>query len=327
MKKIIKLTEGDLRKIVSKVLLEQSNKENIISIQKELIKRGYDIGSFGVDGVYGNKTKNAVIQFQKDNKIKPTGYVGPITSKALGTQPLSKKPTTDTNSKKKKTTDLNLTTKDSTLSPNIDTNFKYKFDINKLSPYDSTYVCKAGQKNCGQFVNDFSKKLGYVGNAWLAHDLDQVGRRVWSSYTSLSPNQVQRISNIFNAIQKQGGPKENGPQSENIKKLQQELVKDISPSNLKVDDIVGIYYPKSSHHEEAFDEAGKPYFTEGPNGTWIKGKSLSSGKGFGLNTHVGIVGGIKNGVPLIFHNISGDVYSDPYNKLRGGGKISWIKRS
>ena len=45
-----------------------------------------------------------------------------------------------------------------------------------------------------------------------------------------------------------------------------------------------------------------------------------------MNTHVGIVGAIKNGVPLIFHNIGGDVYSDPYNKLRGGGKIVWVKR-
>lgn len=238
--------------------------------------------------------------------------------------PITKKPTVTT-SKKLQTGVSN----DSLLSPSIDVGFKNKFNINKLSDKDSTYVCKAGQTECGQFVNDFSKKLSYVGNAWLAHDLDQVGRRVMSSYTSLSPQQVEKAFSIFKEIEKQGGPqkRKSGGQVENIKSLQQSLIKDVSPSNLKVDDIVGIYYPGSGHHEEAFYEAGKPYFVSDGKGGWKKGNTIQKGKGFGMNTHVGIVGGVKNGVPLIFHNISGDVYSDPYNKIRGGGKIVWIKRS
>lgn len=336
MKKIIKLTEGDLRKIVSKVLLEQSNKENIISIQRELIKRGYDVGRTGADGVYGSNTKNAVMKFQKDNGIKQTGFVGNITSKALGVNSMSNNSTSSSkslNEPKKsevKPKDKLQTgvSKDSLLSPSIDVGFKNKFNIAKLSDTDSTYVCKAGQSQCGQFVNDFSKKLSYVGNAWLAHDLDQVGQRVMSSYTSLNPQQIEKVFSIFKQIEKQGGPQErkSGGQVENIKSLQQSLLKNVDPSNLKVDDVVGIYYPSSSHHEEAFHEAGKPYFVSDGKGGWKKGKSISGGKGFGMNTHVGIVGGIKNGVPLIFHNISGDVYSDPYNKIRGGGKIVWIKR-
>lgn len=325
MKKIIKLTEGDLKRIVSKVILEQSNRENIIAIQKELIKRGYDVGATGADGIFGPRTKSAVIKFQKDNGIKQTGFVGNVTSKALGVNPLSQKGTT----KKSQSTLQKGTPKDTVLSPNIDTGFMNKFNVTNLSDKDSTWICKAGQKECGQFVNDFSKKLSYVGNAWLAHDLDKVGQRVFSSYTSLTPNQVEKIFSIFKAIEKQGGPKErkSGGQVENIKALQQSLIKNIAPANLKIDDVVGIYYPESTHHEEAFHEAGKPYFISDGKGGWKKGNTISGGKGFGMNTHVGIVGGMKNGVPLIFHNIGGDVYSDPYNKIRGGGKIVWIKRS
>jgi hypothetical protein len=220
-------------------------------------------------------------------------------------------------------------TKTDSLSSNIDTGFQNKFKLAALSDKDSTFVCKAGQTECGQFVNDFSKKLSYVGNAWLAHDLDKVGNRVKSSYTSLSPDQVEKIFNIFKQIEKQGGPKErkSGGQVEIIKTLQQELIKPVSASDLKVDDVVGIYYPGSTHHEEAFHQAGKPYFVSDGKGGWKKGSTIQKGKGFGMNTHVGIVGGIKNGVPLIFHNVSGDVYSDPFNNIFGGGKIVWIKRS
>ena len=70
----------------------------------------------------------------------------------------------------------------------------------------------------------------------------------------------------------------------------------------------------------------KNYFIKDASGKLVKGKTLTNGKGFGMNTHVGIVGAIKDGVPLVFHNITGSVFSDPYNKLKNGGKIVWIKR-
>jgi hypothetical protein len=331
----------------------RSQKQNMIAIQQKLKSLGYDLGTYGpnkdgVDGNYGRRTLAAIKSFQTKNGVKSTGWVGTVTAPLLGVDPMNsnvsssgrktpakssvqqtkvdpktKKPIVRTNDKLQ-----TGVTKDSLLSPSIDVGFKDKFNIAKLSDKDSTYVCKAGQTECGQFVNDFSKKLSYVGNAWLAHDLDQVGRRVMSSYTSLSPQQVEKIFSIFKQIEKQGGPQErkSGGQVENIKSLQQNIIKDVSPSSLKVDDVVGIYYPASSHHEEAFHQAGKPYFVSDGKGGWKKGKTITGGKGFGMNTHVGIVGGVKNGVPLIFHNISGDVYSDPYNKLRGGGKITWIKR-
>ncbi len=57
------------------------------------------------------------------------------------------------------------------------------------------------------------------------------------------------------------------------------------------------------------------------------GKTISRGDAWGMNTHVGIVGAIKNGTPIIFHNIHGNVYADPKEKLKDNGKVVWVRRS
>lgn len=321
MKKIIKLKESDIKRIVSEVLTEQYTVDNIKLIQRALIDKGYDVGPRKDDGVYGPKTKAAVIKYQTDNNIKPTtGFVGDITAKSLGVNSLSKR--TRTTPKPKGY---------SGLSSDIDTNFVGKFDLNKLSATDSIPVCDAGQEQCAQFVSEFSKKIGAgeVGDAWTAHDNDKLGQRVWSVYTSLTPQQVDKIFNIFKNIAGLIGPKYNGSQVENIKRLQEELIKPVPVSVLKVNDVVGIYYPKSTYHEKAFYQSatfGKGYFVRKGITDWEKGSTIQSGKGFGLNTHVGIVGAIKDGVPLIFHNIGGQVYSDPYNNLKNDAKITWVRR-
>jgi peptidoglycan hydrolase-like protein with peptidoglycan-binding domain len=55
-------------------------------VQRALLKKGYNVGIKGADGVLGPNTKNAIIKYQKDNGIKQTGIVGPITAKSLGVQ-------------------------------------------------------------------------------------------------------------------------------------------------------------------------------------------------------------------------------------------------
>lgn len=59
-----------------------SRSEEVKSIQKVLKSKGYYSGS--VDGIFGTKTKNAVIAFQKDNGLKADGIAGEKTLKALG---------------------------------------------------------------------------------------------------------------------------------------------------------------------------------------------------------------------------------------------------
>jgi len=51
-------------------------------IQTELKNRGYYSGN--IDGIFGTRTKNAVINFQKDNGLQVDGIVGEKTLSALG---------------------------------------------------------------------------------------------------------------------------------------------------------------------------------------------------------------------------------------------------
>ncbi len=51
-------------------------------IQTRLKKWGYYKGS--VDGIFGTKTKNAVVYFQKKNGLTPDGIAGPATLRAMG---------------------------------------------------------------------------------------------------------------------------------------------------------------------------------------------------------------------------------------------------
>lgn len=314
MKKIIKLTEVDLKLIVNKVIQEQFNSKNI---NPKGLK-------FGDGGKSNPKLSNDVKILQqklidagllKTKSGVPTGYFGNLTKAALD------KYNNSMVGKKEKDGDS-----DSSISKNISTQFINKFNINKLSTNDSTPVCKAGQENCAQFVNDFSKKINYVGNAWNAHDNESLGKKVWSSYDSLNSDIVNKIVDLYKKINSNGGGKENGRYLNDVKRLQEILIPKQVPVKLEVDDVVGIYYPNSSHHEEAFYEAGNKYFTKDKNNQIQPGQTILSGKGFGMNTHVGIVGAIKDGVPLIFHNIHGQVYSDPANNLRDNGRIAWVRR-
>ncbi len=59
-----------------------STGSEVKSIQKVLKTKGYYTGS--VDGIYGTLTKNAVIKFQKANKLTADGIAGKKTLAALG---------------------------------------------------------------------------------------------------------------------------------------------------------------------------------------------------------------------------------------------------
>ena len=50
---------------------------NVKLIQSLLARIGYNIGS--IDGVFGSQTRNAVMQFQRNNGLTPDGVVGPAT--------------------------------------------------------------------------------------------------------------------------------------------------------------------------------------------------------------------------------------------------------
>lgn len=57
--------------------------ESVKNIQRILQENGYDLGIWGIDGVLGRATKNALMQFQKDSNIKADGIAGTITLREL----------------------------------------------------------------------------------------------------------------------------------------------------------------------------------------------------------------------------------------------------
>ncbi|MEN6350139.1 MAG: 3D domain-containing protein [Syntrophomonas sp.] len=59
-----------------------SKGDAVVQLQQTLNNKGYWCGTN--DGIFGAKTYNAVIKFQKDAGITPTGTVGPLTRQALG---------------------------------------------------------------------------------------------------------------------------------------------------------------------------------------------------------------------------------------------------
>ena len=55
----------------------------VILLQSELIRLGYSLPKYGIDGNFGKETEMAVKQFQQDNRLTADGVVGPKTWKAL----------------------------------------------------------------------------------------------------------------------------------------------------------------------------------------------------------------------------------------------------
>ena len=116
MKKIIKLKESDLQRIVKKVIVSEqrniivkdgltiddiiengdsseimyigSRGDGVKEIQEILSNLNYDLGGYGsnhdgIDSKFGHKTKNAVIEFQEDEDIEDDGIVGIETAKSF----------------------------------------------------------------------------------------------------------------------------------------------------------------------------------------------------------------------------------------------------
>jgi hypothetical protein len=70
---------GTVRKIRN--LKKGYHGEDVKDVQQMLLDLGYY--SYAVDGYYGEKTRRAVIRFQKDHKLTPDGVAGKTTLKAL----------------------------------------------------------------------------------------------------------------------------------------------------------------------------------------------------------------------------------------------------
>ncbi len=100
---IMSLLFVDTQDVADAATLKQGSRGDLVkTVQQKLIKWGYLKGS--ADGIFGAKTKAAVIAFQKKNGLTADGIIGTRTAQALG---ISLSSTTSASSSTS-STDLNL---------------------------------------------------------------------------------------------------------------------------------------------------------------------------------------------------------------------------
>lgn len=116
-----------------------SRGDEVKKLQQHLIDAGYDLGAYGLDGVYGNATANAVKKYQKDNGLTVDGIAGNNTlSKMYSTQ--SQKPQDASGGQKESN--------------------KYTYDPNTNQAYlDALEALKNAQQNMPQYSGKYDEQL------------------------------------------------------------------------------------------------------------------------------------------------------------------------
>jgi peptidoglycan hydrolase-like protein with peptidoglycan-binding domain len=337
-----------------KIILEQYNsyKDFVMAAQEKLIALGYDLGPFGADGVIGKFTRKSIRDFQLKNGGNGKGNLGPWTAKKLGIEYYGGGKT-----------DSSTTT--TTPTPTTEPQNCSRFQVYDGVEDTRNQVCKGQTKNvgtgspgCSQYVRE--KTGAWQGNAWHAYRLkNSYPNKVDGFRTIFTPENQKKMAEIFQKINSQSsGLNESGIQSSNtwgdIKSLINSAVPDQSSfSQLKLGDVVGIYYPSSQHHGEAFFQGATglgsngetahngPYFRvdlgNGKSRPWeigdigknvkiIPGNGLKQGDRFGFNTHLGFVGAKDpKGEPIIYHSVNGTVNATPLSKMGGNFKLVWAR--
>lgn len=82
--------EGSTPLPVYKATIKKGSKGDLVrELQQDLLDRGYSLPKYGADGSFGNETKAAVEQFQRDNGLTVDGICGLATWAALEKAPVA----------------------------------------------------------------------------------------------------------------------------------------------------------------------------------------------------------------------------------------------
>ena len=279
---------------------DPKNVEAVKKLQAELIRLGFLDLKTGPTGYFGNLTQKALDRYDSGETYKVDSKsvgksVGKLGGKLDGASG-GNKPSMDGPQC------IALTTEEcAKVSSTKET--EVSFDKNETR-------CSAYMVKCLSQYNEFLKK----GNAWnvfnsakgngdVKYNAYGDGSVNWNNiYTQLKQNKINKT--VCNEYAKQDD-------SDNLVKSNlPSIITDSIPQSskfsldsLKLGDIVGLYHKGSSNKGIAFCQNALAKGLD-ENGNLNKTP-------FTFNSHVGFVGAIKNGVPIVIHNVHGHHMATP----------------
>lgn len=294
-------------KLVSENYLEQeevnvdpSDTKAVAKLQKELKRRGYDLGKFGenkdgIDGKYGKMTELALRDYNKTKEID--GVLGKKTIAAFKEYKLKNEPSvssqyrSDIEGKTEKEIQQNLQGKGYYKAKEGD--FNYDTENILLKEVENTFYVNdkktCDNKECAYYVGEQiqnkvkskgREKIGAYGDAWTIH-------------ANLMGSGATSIYNVF------PGKKDTVSSPERyLSKLTDKKVP-LEEKDLKPGDVVNMYYGGSPNVRKAYNE----------------GSSVWS-------THVGIVKQDDKGNLFVEHNVSGKIRKEPISKLLNNESVN-----
>lgn len=351
MEKNIRLSESQLTRLVSKVLKEQFNpsldyfNKGLKFPHVENVCYKNNVKGCAKDGLYTDFDKSYDYKLSNGSwfakrKNSNGGWIN-LTNhpdKKIREKSLSILNTKIANYKRKKKDDTVIKKDDTVVKK--DSNYNCiaisKDECAKISPTQDTELntkaysetrCAAYMHKC---LSQYDSQLGH-GNAWTFFWNNRgLGPNKYNMYSDGTINWNQIYKDLKNY-------KINREKCENLdyensdKKagnvLPSIIVKNMPPKSgvnlksLELGDMVGIYLPSSFNKSLAFCERVLNRKIDSNGNVLDKDP-------FTFNTHVGFVGAIKNGVPIIIHNIHGIHHATPATKLLSStgkdGMITWV---
>lgn len=314
-------------------IINESFSDKVKLVQRALKLSGENLGKSGpnkdgVDGDYGDMTKNAVKSYQRKKRLDDDGAVGPCTAKSLGVEPLvGSGPCNAVSVKKPKTNDIGVydcIAVDKEICKTISPNGQTPIPGGSGSDTEgcASYVKKCmGQYNV-QLKGDAWKIFTYLWNSGGSPKYNMYDSIDWGKLSDeLYKNKV--TSSECEYHEKTGIHKDNESNRGGIREAIRKIMPSktgVNLSDLKLGDIVGIYNPSSTNMGKAFCTRAKD------RGEFKNDRYELTGKIFTFNTHVGFVGAIKNNQPIIFHNIEGNYIATPAKFMTSkssSGMIVW----